>query len=277
MKNLTTLATPRQVHDFMGGMWRSQIFRRSYLDRGFVFDQVDRFAYMPRFFAEASNNHLERAHFSSWWGVTMIRDDYVNPIIHDLYYLHEMYHQANMPYIAGIGREAFDEKMERNELEASTLSEIGVYFEMPGLREQSFEHEIYADRFINDSEMQRLWKANRRVAIETLRTIRRNIMVSKNEDHMDRAEVWIRRFANQNAVYFSTWADRFAEIEARMARLQRIAALEGPEKAAASHRAWLEAEAALDTVDNIPFREEAELFAPFYWSTKAKYDRAMAE
>jgi hypothetical protein len=276
MKNLKSLATKREIHDFMGACWRSQPFRRSYLEGGFVFDQVERFAWLPRLFAETSNDHLERAHFSTWWNVIMIRDDYDNPIIHDLYYLHEMAHAASMPYIDGIGRAAFDEKMQRNELEASVLSEIAVYFEMPGLREASFDHEIYADRFLNDPNMQNLWRNNREVALETLRSMRRDVMVSKAEHQMDLTEVWIRRFADQNAAYSVIWADRYGEIEKQMSWLQSSA------HADRSHiirlyRGWLEQESAKDIVDNIPFRQEAELFAPFYWSNKTKYSSAMTD
>src|SRR4029453_8621088 len=67
-------------------------------------------------------------------GCMMLRGDYANPVIADLYLVHELYHAGTMPYIPGMGRPAFDEKMVRNELEASVLSEIQVYFEMPDLR-----------------------------------------------------------------------------------------------------------------------------------------------
>jgi hypothetical protein len=174
MKNLISLATKSDIHDFVGDLWKSEPFRESYRSRGYVYDQVERFAYLPRLFAEASNDRLERAHFSTWWNVIMLRDDYTNPIIHDLYYLHEMAHAATMPYVPRIGRAAFDEKMQRNELEASVLSEIAVYFDMPGLRQNSFDHNIYADRFLDNRSMRQLWKTNREVALETLRSMRRD-------------------------------------------------------------------------------------------------------
>jgi hypothetical protein len=101
--------------------------------------------------------------------------------------------------------------------------------------------------------------------------------------NMDVTEQWIRKFNDQNAVYGNVWADRYDEIEWRMGELQQRCAPDGDRSVhalrvagLADYRAWLEAEAAKDAVDNIPFRDEAELFSPHYWANKAKYSAAMA-
>ena len=274
MKNLITLESKDDIHDFVSGLWRSEPFQRSYKSKGFIFRHVDAFAWLPRFFAEESNETLERAHFSTWWNVIMLRPFYDNDVVSDLYYLHEMTHAATMPYMNGIGRAAFEEKMQRNELEASVLSEISIYFEMPELREASFPHEIYADRFLND-EMRALWQCNREVAIETFRTMRRHVMLSKPEHEMDLTETWIRRFADQNSAYGVVWANRYNEVEARMTDLQRGTVLGERKSSALQFRRWLEEQAAQDFSDTIPFRQEAELFSPFYWANKDRYTKAM--
>lgn len=275
MKNLICLDHPLKVYDFCENLWRSEGFKTSHKAGGFVFEQVKKFTWLPRFFAESTNDRLERAHFSTWWNVILLRE-YDNPIIHDLYYLHEMCHAATMPYLGIVGREAFSEKMQRNELEASVLSEIAVYFEMPGLREASFNHEIYADHFLKNGDLQRLWRANRDVTYETIRTMRRHVMVSKPEADMTLAEKWIRRFADQNASYMEVWADRYHEVEQHMEEFQVLASVDVP-TAARDHERWLRFYMEADSVDNIPFREEAELFSPFYWSNKTKYEKAMKE
>ncbi len=274
MKNLITLVSENEIHDFVSQLWKSDIFRASYEKRGFIYDQVQRFAWLPRFFCEMSCDHLERAHFSTWWNVITIRDDYDNPIIHDLYYLHEMAHAASMPYIGGLGRAAFDEKMQRNELEASVLSEITVYFELEGLRETSFPYEIYADRFLQDRDLVGLWITNPALATEKIRTIRRDVMTSKPIHLMDDREKWIRRFTEQNAAYSITWADSYDDVEQQMEAFQ-IKATRDPHGASVMHRAWLELQMALDPKDQVPFRQEAELFSPFYWSNKDRYAKAM--
>jgi hypothetical protein len=274
MKNLLAIADKADIHEFVMGQWKTDIFRNAHRDGGFVRDIVEQFAFVPRVFAEMTNDTMERAHFSTWWGVMMLRDDYDNPYIHDLYWLHEMYHAGHMPYVPNIGKVAFDEKMQRNELEASVLSEIQVYFELPELRALSFQHPIYADRFLADPIMRALWESNKAVAIETIRTIRRNVMVSKPEHDMDITEKWIRRFAEQNAIHAITWSDRYHEIEQHMTEFQFMAFADR-DRALDFHCQWIENEAAEDEIDNIPFRQEAELFAEFYWANKAKYVKAM--
>jgi hypothetical protein len=101
--------------------------------------------------------------------------------------------------------------------------------------------------------------------------MRRDVMVSKPEHLMDPTEKWIRRFAEQNSAYAITWADRYNDVESRMRALQ-IEAAHDRAGALERYRDWLLAEAALDPIDNIPFRQESELFSPFYWANKAKYD-----
>lgn len=274
MKSIQSLVKASEINEFVLSLWRTDLFRDSHNKGGTVSSVVKEFTYLPRMFAEMSCDRLERAHFSTWWGVIMLRDDYQNPYIHDLYLIHEMFHAARMPYIPGIGKGAFSEKMQRNELEASVFSEIQIYFEMPELREASFQHPIYADRFLNNPDMKRLWDINRTVAIETIRSMRRDVMTSKPEHHMDDAEKWVRIFNDQNAVYASTWAHRYDEIESKMALIQTIAHSDR-HHAALTHRNWIYHEASKDEVDHIPFREEAELFTPFYWANKARYDAAM--
>lgn len=276
MKNLIALTDRADVHDHVQALWKTDLFRDSHAQGGFVHGIVDQFAYLPRLFADMSNPYLERSHFSTWWGVMMNRDDYANPFVHDLYWLHEFFHAGNMPYLPGIGKAAFNEKMQRNELEASVLSEIQVYFEMPELRASSFPHTIYADRFLSEHYMQELFKTNREVAIETIRTIRRDVMTSKPEHTMDITELWIRRFAEQNDVFAISWSDRYPEIEKQMRLLQFQSSL-NRKGAMRGYRRWIEEEAAKDPVDNIPFRTEAELFAPHYWANKARFDSAMAK
>jgi hypothetical protein len=274
MKILHQLIERADVIDFVAGLWKTDFFRQAQRD-GFVREIVSQFATLPRLFCESTNDRLERAHFATWWNATMLRDDYANPIIADLYLLHELYHAGTMPYIPGMGQVAFDEKMQRNELEASVLSEIQVYFEMPELRARSFDHPIYADRYLNDPYMRTLWRDNKQVAIETLRVIRRNVMVGMPEHLMDVTELWIRKFAQQNAAYAIVWSDHYDTIERHMRDFQVDTHTNGRRDALLRHRDWLEAEAGCDAADHVPFRRQAELSTAFYWDNKEKHQEAM--
>ncbi len=275
MKNVEMIISRSDVHDYVMNLWKTDLFRDSHRNGEFIHAIVDQFGLLPRLFCETTNDHLERAHFSTWWGAMMHREGYDNPVIADLYWLHEFHHAGNMPYVAGIGKAAFDEKMQRSELEASVLSEIQVYFEMPGSRQASFGHPIYADRYLNDANMHLLWRSNKPVALETLRVARRDVMASKPEHLMDLTEIWIRRFAEQNAAYSIVWSDRYGEVERHMAEFQLAAFRNSRRDAIFFHRDWLEAEANNDTKDHIPFRLEAELSTAFYWANKTKHQIAM--
>ena len=269
MKNLAAFVDQADIYRHIDGLWRTEEFRERAETDGFIRRLVDEFSRSPRFFADMTDERLETAHFSTWWNVIMNRQ-YDNPYVADLYLLHEMYHAARMPYVPGIGKAAFDEKMQRNELEASVFSEISIYFDIPGLREKTFPFPIYADRFLDDPAMRAQWRANRNVAVETIRTIRRDVMVSKAEREMDDTETWIRRFADQNAAYSIIWADRYNEVEGRMARFHAMAT-QDRQGAADYHMAWMSAE---QDQDGIPFRQEAELFSAHYWANKRKYQAA---
>ncbi|GLH77622.1 hypothetical protein SSBR45G_25300 [Bradyrhizobium sp. SSBR45G] len=276
MKNLIVLTTPRDIHDHLAGLWRSKPFRQSHADGGFVHDIVEQFATLPRLFCDCTDDRLERAHFCSWWGVMMNRS-YDNAAIEDLYRLHEMFHAAFMPYFPGIGFDAFHRKMEDNELKASVCSEIRIYFELPALRELTFDHSIYADRFLHDPAMHTLWRSNKLVAIETLQEARRDVMFSKPEHEMDLPERWIRRFALQNRQWSTCWYDRYLDIESQMFAFQ-IRALNGDRSGAiAQHAAWIDGQASEDETDHVPFRNEAALFANIYWSNRRRYDDAVAQ
>jgi hypothetical protein len=108
MKNSELLVTRADVHDYVGSLWKTDAFRTSHKTGGFIYSVIDQFAMLPRLFCETTNDRLERAHFSTWWGAIMHRPDYTNQVIVDLYCLHEIYHAAKMPYVPDIGRAAFD-------------------------------------------------------------------------------------------------------------------------------------------------------------------------
>ena len=98
MKNPVILTDAQAIHRHVHALWRSEAIRASHADGGFIHDIVEQFAGLPRLFCDSTDERLERAHFCSWWGVTMNRT-YDNPAIEDLYRLHEMFHAAFMPYL----------------------------------------------------------------------------------------------------------------------------------------------------------------------------------
>jgi hypothetical protein len=276
MKNLVVIAQPSDIEDHVRSLWKTELFRKSHVTGKFIGDVIRQFSLIPRGFCQTSNDSMERAHFCTWWNVHMTRDDYTNPFIEDLYRLHEIYHAATMPYIPGIGYEAFHRKMEENELKASVASEIRIYFELPELRAEAFKYPIYADRFLIRKDMQQLWRENRELAIETLQELRRDVMFSKAEHEMDFAERWIRRFTVQNRQWSTIWYEHYDTVETHVWRLYQTTLSGDRSGAARAHEDWVAERAAQDPASSIPFRLEAEMFANIYWSNRRKYDAAAA-
>ena len=275
MKNIQLLETASDVYDFVLDTWKTDVFRQSHANGGHIHDIVTQFAKQPRLFCEASNDDLERSHFPTWFGASMQRHDYTNAVIADLYRYHEFIHAGTMPYWPGLGPDAFEEKMTRNELEASTASEIAIYFEMPGLREASFDHPIYADRYLADPAMQVLWANNKTVALETFRLMRRNVMIGKPDNELDITERWVRKFTEQNTQYFLIWRNRYDEVERHMFAFQQKVYRGDRKGAITFHADWLAAEMADDPTDAVPFRDEAQLFAQHYLHNRKLYNLAM--
>jgi len=265
------LHTSDAVHDYVEDLWKTDIFRFLH-KRGrpgqFVFDIVDQFAKLPRFFFEMTDKKLEHAHFSTWWGGIPYRE-YDNPYIHDLYLIHEFAHAGTMVYLPDMNYENFLREMTDNELYASVVSEIQVYFEIPELRELSFNHPIYADRFLQDKDFMRRYQYDKRSAFREMKVRRRNTMMNSNADNV--TDFWIHRFYNQNAAWGACWAHNFNKVEKAMAFL-RDKSLNATDAQRADALTvfihWLENQ----STNNIPFLREAEAFAGIYWGNRGHYD-----
>jgi hypothetical protein len=282
------LYTRDEIHKFIQDVWKTDLFRKAHYNGiiendprsgGFVFDIVEDFAKLPRFAFEMSNERLEWAHFSTWWGGIPYRK-YDNPYIHDLYWLHEMAHAGNMVYVPDMNLANFERKMTDNELHASVVSEIQVYFEIPELRALSFTHPIYADRFLDFTDMRERYKRDPKLTFEEMKVIRRNTMMDANATRI--ADKWIHRFYMQNAAWVACWAHRYNAIECAMSSM-RNCVLAGKDRKFCldvfvdgflpSHSGYIDK----DNPDagSIPFKREAEAFAGVYWANRGHYDDAM--
>jgi hypothetical protein len=267
MKNVELVIEPDEIHGYMRRLWRTEEFKRSHDEGGFVSRVVDEFASLPRFFFEMSDTQNEPSHFSAWWGGIQKRE-YPNKAIHDLYYIHELTHAGTLIYVPGLEFSNFSRKMHDNELMASTRSELQAYFEMPTLRAQSFPHEIYADRFLKDEKMQARWKYEPQRIVDELALRRRNVMTSQNPQGV--VEYWINKFAHQNDAWASIWSDRYDQVETAMVRLREECQEMGRRPAMERFMSWLTSPDITRGTD-IPFPGEARAFAGVYWKNKELY------
>lgn len=280
--SIIRLYTPNEIHQFILGIWKTDLFRNLHQQGlgkpNFISQIVEDFAALPRFVFKMSDPKLEWAHFSTWWGGIPYRE-YENPYIHDLYWIHEMTHAGNMVHMKGMNLENFGRKMTDNELHASVVSEIQVYFEIPELRKLSFKHTIYADRFLHNGYFIARYKHNPRMAFEEMKVRRRNTMMDTTS--FDIADKWINRFYMQNSAWIACWAHSFDEVETAMADMRdssgNLSDLKMEQYRKTSLDIFIDTFLVKNTQNNIPFLREAEAFAGIYWANRSHYDQAMEE
>src|SRR5262245_36008902 len=230
MKSIVALASPRQVHDHVHGLWRTDIFRRSHDDDdGFVRAIIDRFAALPRVFYDMTEPEIEASHFSVWFNAIAHRPWYDNDAVSDLYYLHEFKHAAGMTYQDGIAWNRWFTKMVANEFEASFCTELQAYFDLPGLREGSFPFDIWADRLLGDEALMVHWRrCDKRdsTAVASfwapLRARRKEVMVKP--DPFDFIELQIRAYVEQNLEWVRIWQRSYPTVESHMSGFAGAAA-----------------------------------------------------
>jgi hypothetical protein len=290
MKNVTRLYSKEQIHDYVMSIWKTDLFRhahehglseaKDYRDGGthnFVSSIVDKFANLPRFAFDMTDDRIERAHFSTWWGGISHRT-YDNPYIHDLYWIHEMAHAGMMVYMRDMTFENFLRKMTDNELHASVVSEVQIYFEMPELRQLSFPQEIYADRFLRDAGLRTRYAVEPELTFEEFKVRRRDTMMDPNPKNVP--DFWINRFYTQNAAWGACWAHSFKKVETAMSILRENtvtydASVNKNQVRRRCLDTLIDAFLADNTTDGIPFKREAEAFAGIYWANRGHYDDAM--
>jgi len=171
-----------------------------------------------------------------------------------------------------------------NERQASTLTEMAIYLEMPELRPLTFDHAIFVDRFLfpdgdwarPDTRLLDHWRADQRTTFDFLLEQRRRVIEApaSEVDTNDPQIIWLRRYGEQGKNWVEIWRNRFDEVEDAMSTLiERSAA--GERKAAArGHMDWLASDAVSEGTD-VPFVSEARAFREAFDALVTAYDQAM--
>lgn len=260
-----------EIHAYVGSLWKTPEFQRDHKEHGFVHSIVDKFADMPSLFFRPSDITLEKAHFATWWRAIQIRDYYDNPYIHDLYLLHELFHAGDLLFASGLTHSAFKKRMQDNELKASVCTEIEIYFRMPGLRDKTFRHPIYADRFLQNFTIQDRWKRDPERVVRDLAMYRENVMTRDIPiDHPDRSEFWIRQFVHQNEVWANIWIYKYQMVQEALVKMRRLSEQGHKQDAIDQHVDWLLSDRIAQGGD-VPFPDEAKAFAGIYIHNQRHY------
>lgn len=254
MKNIVALWRPKDIEDFAGSQLRTDRFKDSLADKGgYIRHWVSRFGQIPRIFFDMNDGKVEHPHFYPWMGCFM-RRDYDNPAVNDLFWLHEIGHAVMLDYDERTTFDGWLQKMIENELRTALESECMVYWEIPGLRSDTFAFEIWADRFLEKPMRSR----------EVMFAERRRAMNAPT----DGIEQEMSCYPRQNKEWGDVWKTRWNEVEKAMRLLTERASEQEGASAIENHRQWLVTGTGMTTEKPYPFPEEAEGFAQIYWTNK---------
>jgi hypothetical protein len=240
-------------------VFKTPEFKSSLRDElGMVNEICRKFAEIPRIFAEMSEPNIESSHFYSWMNIITMRK-YDNPVISDIYYLHEIYHAAYMEYNPEEDQHwnRWYTSMAKNELDASLYSEVFVYGEFGRyFRERAFDFDIWADRFDLSEYTELSWNAKKYIESERIRAMR-------DPDPYDYLEMQIHNYAYQNIAWARIWKENYMWVQKNMHNLRENPTLEN---CIAYFHALME-----NATHNIPFYSEACEFAIIANENKKKY------
>lgn len=237
----------------------------------FIESLIIRFADTPKIFFDPSHKNIEWTHFSSWWGA-IVHCSYENPYIQSLRYIHEIYHAATFPYVAGLDLPSMRQRNMENERMASAFTEMGIYFEIPDLRRKSFDHPIFVDKLLDDDYYKNSWKQ------DNVRTIHELVAYRMNQNNLlddsDPQIIWIKRYKEQNERWVQIWKNNHQKVDNAMLALRRGSFGSEQDRYDAAHRHvdWLKDMATY----NIPFYNEAVAFRKEYDRLLSEYTEAMA-
>lgn len=237
MKITFVPSTPEESLKYLQGKWTPD-----FAEHPFVKDLTARVARRMPLFCKMDNESLERSNFTTWLGVIAERD-YPNPYIGDLYLLHELYHLDTLQYDSSRSWSQFQWEMLSNEFEASLLTEMQIYLEMPTLRPKTFAHEIYVDRYLLINPSKEFWEF-------TLRELRMKAMRSPHP--FDFLEQQIAAYGELNREWCRIWAKSWKGVDQHMEQLNKD--LHIP-RIMFQHADWINQNST--GADNVPWELEA--------------------
>ena len=154
MKN-KKFVSKKDIEEVVFGLWKTDLFKNSQKENGTIINiLVNKLKQIPFVLYEKSSD-IEKAHMTLWF-YHVDQRVYENPYINDLYYFHEFYHLVTFPESRLNTFIEFKDAMWENELKASLMSEVYIYYFMPELRKKTFEYRIWFDDIIEKYNFQKI-------------------------------------------------------------------------------------------------------------------------
>lgn len=131
---------------FWKSFWVSPLFNQLFDDPSTGYARLlERIAARPWWLINSVHGY-ERRHFSTWFGHAIVRRQYDNPLVQDLYYWHDLLHGMTFRDATGVDFDRWRELMRANEICTSLETEVIIYWREPRLRSHTFDHPIWHDR-----------------------------------------------------------------------------------------------------------------------------------
>lgn len=143
MKNIVAIET-NEMEGFFATFWKTEEFKNLQNEHPFFKDFVKKLKKSPIFFFDLSNEN-GRYHLSSHIRFIANRK-YENNYLRDLYYFHELLHCAEFEPDNNKNYDEWKEKLNRNELYASIVSEVLIYYMQPSMIGKTF-NPLWAEKF----------------------------------------------------------------------------------------------------------------------------------
>ena len=209
-------------------------------------------------------------HFGTYFGALALRQGvYKNPVIQFLYYLHELRHVQTIRYGNDRTWLEWARQIIESELMSSLTSECYVHLRVPGLREVSFQHEIWVDRFLSLTRFLPVGAVEWHIKRERLRALHD----PKFNDFVERQ---IMNYGQQNFKWCRIWAEPvgygvFAKQPAYRVVEEHMSSplARHPEL----HSAWLDQVS--DPQSGVPFARQALAFKAVYDESNRDYGNQM--
>ncbi len=178
-------------------------FYRSLID--FIIDHRS-----PLFF-EASED-FEFSHFTQYFNFVLIRGNYDNDFISDMFFMHDFVHMIfdNPLNVHGYTFEYFCEIVNNNEWVASNETETLTYYRIPEMREKSLPYTIMYDLLKHTD--------NKQPSPQYLLNLRKKIIFENSDEGLaghenaDKVFSYLRKFKENNQLWCKLWYDNFPKI-----------------------------------------------------------------
>lgn len=215
MNNIQFVSS-NSMDEFIYNNWKTDFFKNLQKKEGSVVDlMITRLKEKGLFVFDYSND-LEYKHMFLWFYHIGHRQ-YDNPYIHDLFFFHEFYHLISFPEKKFDNFEEWKAAMWQNELEASLMSEVFIYYFEPELRQHTFKQRIWFDDMIEMFGYEPVNVTDNILMFNDHNEVFNNITNRREQlraglDSTIQTEEWIRGF-NTKDDWFISWQDVFHTVE----------------------------------------------------------------